>query len=424
MENQSVIDRTLAAFRSALPEPLTGPLLLCVSGGADSMAMLHCAVRLGIPSVAVNCNFHLRGEESDRDSRFVAAECEKTDIRLIRVDFDTAAYIRSHRVSLEMACRELRYSKFRELRRELGASRIVVAHNAGDNAETLLLNLMRGAGVKGLAAMSSDDGEILRPLLGIERSQIEAFLKAVGARYVTDSSNLFDEFSRNFIRLRVLPLLEERWPSARKSIAASIANLRRADAICADAVESALPEPGFVSLSALSSFPSPLTLLHTAFRPLGATDSQLREMLATRRTGARWRLPQGDVSLTAKGFLFTPSQAPRQEFEAEPRICSAALVDEARANNTETRAFVAGTADAFLFRDPQPGDRIDLLGGGSKPVSRVLKDAGIAAPRRETWSLLVEKATGRIVWIPGVRRSRHCLLSPATPSATIFRLKS
>jgi len=156
-------------------------VLAGVSGGADSVALL-LALRSDphMELTAVHCNFHLRGEESDRDMLFVEQLSGRLGVPLVTVHFDVPEYIRRNGVSVEMACRDLRYAEFRRIMSQVGAGRIAVAHNADDNAETLLLNLMRGAGVAGLRGMRPDTGEVIRPLLSLSRADIERYLDAKG----------------------------------------------------------------------------------------------------------------------------------------------------------------------------------------------------------------------------------------------------
>ena len=132
------------------PEEL---LLMAVSGGADSVALLLILKRLGYRIEAVHCNFHLRGEESDRDEAFVRQLCESNNIIIHLIHFDTKAYASLHQVSIEMAARELRYRYFEQLRQDIGAADICVAHRRDDAVETLLMNLLRGAGIHGLTGI-------------------------------------------------------------------------------------------------------------------------------------------------------------------------------------------------------------------------------------------------------------------------------
>ena len=189
-----------------------------ISGGADSVAMLLGLHEAGADITAIHCNFHLRGEESERDRRFVEKLCQRLEIPLVVIDFDVNDYMLRHKISTEMACRELRYAEFRRILNEKKADRIAVAHHADDNAETLLLNLMRGAGVAGMRGMVPDTGEIIRPLLEVSRTEILHYLESKGETYVTDSTNLISDYRRNFLRNEILPLLESRWPEARRSI--------------------------------------------------------------------------------------------------------------------------------------------------------------------------------------------------------------
>ncbi|MEE1365889.1 MAG: tRNA lysidine(34) synthetase TilS, partial [Muribaculaceae bacterium] len=202
-----------------------GRLLVAVSGGADSVALLHVLLRLRKDCIVAHCNFHLRGEESDRDERHVVDLCASHGVELLVKHFDVAAYCARHKVSVEMACRDLRYEWFRQLMADRECSRIAVAHNSDDNVETMLLNLFRGTGIDGLAAMTVDNGEILRPLLGVTRRQIEEYLRECGIKYVVDSTNLESDYRRNFVRNELLPMIETRWPGARSALARTRQNL-------------------------------------------------------------------------------------------------------------------------------------------------------------------------------------------------------
>lgn len=185
------------------------PVLVCVSGGADSVALLDVLLQLGYPCIVAHCNFHLRGNESMRDQHFVEQLCEQLKVKLRIRDFDTTTYANEHRLSIEMAARELRYKWFDELARQEGCSAIAVAHHQNDQAETLLLNLKRGTGLRGLAGMRPmsanpvvDNGiPIIRPLLCTTRKYIEHYLRDKRQLpWVDDSTNTNTQFSRNAVR--------------------------------------------------------------------------------------------------------------------------------------------------------------------------------------------------------------------------------
>lgn len=194
-------------------------ILVALSGGADSVALLRVLLALGYTCEAAHCNFHLRGKESDRDENFVRGLCNELNILLHVVHFDTQTYATKHRISIEMAAREMRYEWFEKLRQECDASVIAVAHHRDDSVETFLLNLIRGTGINGLKGIAPLNGHIVRPLLNVSRQDILQYLEHLHQDYVTDSTNLQDEYMRNKIRLNILPMLGELNPSVSESIA-------------------------------------------------------------------------------------------------------------------------------------------------------------------------------------------------------------
>ena len=254
---------------------LTGKRLVLVglSGGADSVALLGVLVRLGYPCRALHCNFHLRGAESDRDEVFARQFADSLGVPFLKVDFDTRGYAAIHQESIEMAARSLRYRWFEEQRQAFDAEAIAVAHHRDDSVETLLMNLLRGSGIRGLGGIRPRNGQVVRPLLAVSRAEIEEWLQTQGWDYVTDSSNLSDAYTRNFIRLRVLPLLEQLNPAARETIARSAAHLSAAEQLYAYTVEEARKAvfitADSLSIEALMRYPSPETLLYEWLRPLG-----------------------------------------------------------------------------------------------------------------------------------------------------------
>ena len=199
-----------------------GKYIVALSGGADSVSLLfvlkHLEHELGIGVEAAHCNFHLRGAESVRDEEFCKQLCERLSVPLHLIHFDTQAYADLHRVSIEMAARDLRYGYFENLRRDIKAQDICVAHHRDDSVETVLLNLVRGTGLRGLRGIQPRNGNIIRPLLSLSREDIVQYLDALGESYVTDLTNLHNDVKRNKIRLDVMPLLRELNPSVSQSI--------------------------------------------------------------------------------------------------------------------------------------------------------------------------------------------------------------
>lgn len=251
------------------------PVLVGFSGGADSVALLSILVQLGYSCIALHCNFHLRGDESARDEQFAEETARSLGVAFHKIDFDTAMYARERHLSIEMAARELRYHWFEEVRQRVGAQAIAVAHHRDDSVETVLLNLVRGTGIRGMGGIRPKNGYVVRPLLTISRTDILAWLEEQHLSYVTDSTNLSDAYTRNFIRLRVLPLLEELNPSVRTAMARTADHLAETEAIYLHVVEEArrqlVEEGGRISIARLMDYPSPATILYELMKPYGFT---------------------------------------------------------------------------------------------------------------------------------------------------------
>lgn len=194
------------------------PVIVGTSGGADSVALLHVLKELGYKCVVAHCNFHLRGEESDRDEQFVAGLSLKLGLPYCKTDFDTATIAGENKISIEMAARDLRYNWFEELRQKLGAEAIAVAHHADDNAETLLMNLTRGTGLRGMTGIPVRNGYVVRPLLCCNRNEIINYLQKNNLNYVDDSTNFENEYTRNRFRNEIIPLFEKINPSFRETL--------------------------------------------------------------------------------------------------------------------------------------------------------------------------------------------------------------
>ncbi|MBR6868842.1 MAG: tRNA lysidine(34) synthetase TilS [Bacteroidales bacterium] len=222
---QDRFDRTLARLTDGRPD---SRMLLAVSGGIDSMTMadlfLHSTLRL--PLAVAHFNFHLRGADSDGDEAFVADWCRRNGIPFFRQEADTAAYAAAHGLSVEMAARRLRYDWFATLCREQGLTHLAVAHNLDDNAETLLLHLLRGTGLRGLTGIretmplrGADDAsgsagvQLIRPLLDFSRREIEAYAVRAGVEFRVDATNADVTIARNRLRHEVFPQLAQINPS-------------------------------------------------------------------------------------------------------------------------------------------------------------------------------------------------------------------
>ena len=260
--------------------------IVALSGGADSVALLLMILELGYRVEAAHCNFNLRGKESERDEEFVRNLASRLGIKLHIIGFNTREYAAKWKLSIETAARNLRYDYFEKLRIERKAAGILVAHHRDDNVETVLMNLTRGTGINGLSGISYKNGFILRPLLCLSRKEIEEYLSEKDQDYVTDSTNLETEATRNKFRLSVIPMLETINPNASAAIDLASRHLDEAKEIVEWTVRKAKeniishPEPFCLEISKkkLMEWPSPKYILSSICMELGFNPTQTEEI--------------------------------------------------------------------------------------------------------------------------------------------------
>lgn len=222
------------------------PLLLAISGGLDSVVLSHMLKTLHYEIVLAHCNFGLRGTESDADETFVKEWGQSLGCSVHTVRFDTETYRQAHHLSVQAAARALRYQWLEELRSKLSEQdksrrfRLLTAHHQDDNIETMLLNFFRGTGISGMRGMLPDTPTVARPLLFARRDELESYARSNGLTWREDLSNTEDKYDRNFLRLRVLPLLAERFPSVRNNLAANLNRFRDIEKISEKTLQSIL----------------------------------------------------------------------------------------------------------------------------------------------------------------------------------------
>ena len=408
-------------------------MLIAVSGGADSVALLVACSRiaksLGLRIEAVNCNFHLRGEESNRDSEFTASLCRSLGVRLHSLEYDVETYISEHPgISTEMACRELRYRDFFRIARQENFDRIAVAHNADDDIETMLMNMLRGSGGRGRKGMDYDNGKIIRPLLGISRKDIEAYLEAVGVGYITDSSNLTDAYRRNFIRLEVLPLLESRWPGARKSLSKTVSIMKEESDIIEKHYSQQLSTlmAGENALKVFSDGVTAGTILRF-LEPFGGNPEIAEEIMAALHKPFAerfWTIGDANKAILERDELIVITKL---EKDSEPTITwtemkmSADSMQEVKRCKSHNTVYLPKGKEEYLFRKPQQGDRIAPLGmRGTRLVSDIISDAKLDAKQKSGVRVLARSSDGEIIWVTGLKRSRHDLIEIS--AETIYKV--
>lgn len=260
--------------------------IIAVSGGADSIALLHSFKYLNLKIFALHCNFNLRGKESNMDEQFVKRFCETYGIPMSVKKFDTQQYAKDQGVSIEMAARELRYAWFEEMREKKKMDYIVVGHHADDLAETLFINICRGTGIKGLTGIRPVNGRILRPLLQHSRVEIIEYINKNKLGFRTDSTNNSLNYVRNKIRHLIIPVFKEINPSFLKTIQENCDTMREIEQIFQYGIQQlkttiVSEENGeiLIDIQKTLASPAPYTLLFEILKPYGFNTSQVEDIL-------------------------------------------------------------------------------------------------------------------------------------------------
>lgn len=401
-------------------------ILVALSGGADSVALLHLLLSSGYICEAAHCNFHLRDKESDRDEAFVRNLCNEQHVPLHIVHFDTKREAGERHISIEMAARELRYAWFEETRRKCGADVIAVAHHRDDSVETILLNFIRGTGINGLRGIRPKNGRITRPLLCLDRKEIINYLESIGQTYVTDSTNLQDEYTRNKIRLNLLPMMQEINPAVKESILKTAGHLDGTAVIYNKSIEEAkqrvMTDKG-IRISTLQQEPSPETLLFEILHPLGFNASQIKDIFQAVNgqpgkifTNAVWRVVKD------REFLLI-------ELVHEPRCPSLEIKEYAYTPDfiiPRNRDMACLDADKLhhplSLRLWQQGDSFVPFGmKGRKKISDYLTDRKFSILRKERQWVLCSGED--IVWLVGERTDNRFKIDETTKRVLIVSTK-
>ena len=423
------------AVRILLDRPCKG-VLMAVSGGVDSMVMAHLFVRFVStregrdvcgPLALAHMNFSLRAAASDSDQDFVKKWSEQQGIPFFTKTVDTKRFAAEEGISVEMAARRLRYEWFEELLAQTGFSYIAVAHNANDRAETMLLNMVRGTGLRGLCGIPSRNDKVVRPLLDIPRDAIEHFASANNISFHVDETNLQTDYARNKIRHLVMPVLEEITPNVAMRMGRNAGNLimtqRLLDSLACEKKRQIATENGF-SIAGLLEDGHGLYWLHTLLQPYGFRSGQMDEIFRSLggQSGKRFFSDQYALFKDRDQLILRPlagvSGIPGLEWDVMEN--SAGLV-------IPTDLSVACLdADTLPFplevRPWEPGDRMIPLGmKGYKKVSDLLTDLKI--PLCDKPGVHVLCSGKEIVWVIGLRIDNRFRVTQSTKMIIRYRCK-
>ena len=386
--------------------------IVALSGGADSVALLLLLKNAHFNVHAAHCNFHLRGDESDRDEAFCVELCQRLGVELHRAHFDTREYAELHKVSIEMAARELRYKWFEQLRQDIGASGICVAHHRDDSVETVLLNLVRGTGLRGLTGIQPRNGYILRPLLCVSRAEIETFLAKKGQKYVTDSTNWEADVQRNVVRLAVLPLLKRLNPAVAENIQRTAENLAEAQQVLNVAIAN-INSGNILNLSDLENYGSSEYLAFEWLKKYGFNGDQVRQILDA-ETGKIVSSAMGYDVLKDRGRLIVePALQPFKPMRI-PEEGTYVLDEDKRFSVRKKPVYVSkeprvATLDAAKVQFPltirrvEEGDWMQPYGmKGRKLLSDLMTDLKMTVFEKRRQLVVVDNQ-GVVVWAVGLR---------------------
>ncbi len=403
-------------------------ILVALSGGADSVALTRILITLGYHCEAAHCNFELRGEESDRDEDFVRNFCRSLNIKCHSIHFETRRYAAQQSISIEMAARELRYNWFSKICEESDCQVVAVAHHKDDSVETMLLNLIRGTGINGLLGIRPKNGNVVRPLLCASRQEVVAYLHRMNQTYVTDSTNLEDEYTRNKIRLNLLPLMEEINPSVKDGLVKTASYLNDISKVYQQAIKESIdrifitPEKE-ISIEKLMNEPAPQALLFEVLSPLGFNSTQVEEVYGSlngqpgkRFISSQWQVVK-DRELLLIEKVKTANDKPQIIFE-EVLFTKEFVIPK----DKNTACFDANKFKGVIsIRKWEKGDYFIPFGmKGKKLVSDFMTDSKFSLLKKEQQWVL--SCNDQIAWLIGERTDNRFRIDDSTQKVIIAKL--
>lgn len=405
-------------------------LFLAVSGGLDSMVLVHLFQQLNYEIVVLHCNFQLRGLESFEDQQFIQEYSNTNAIPFVFTQFDTEAFAADFKVSIQVAARELRYSWFYEQLAIQKGDFILTAHHADDNLETFLINLSRGTGLEGLIGIPAQNEKVIRPLLFFSRQQIEEYASVNKLKWREDSSNASDKYLRNKIRHHLVPLLKELNPNFISSFEKTQSFLSEAQDLVDDAAimvyQQVAREEGediYFDLGRLLQLPNYSSYLYQWLKEFGFTAWDDIYELVDGQSGKQVLAPYFRLIKDRDCLILSPlqSQENQQEFEIES-LESKVKFPLNLDFSTVSKIGVASNSTIFVDQDKlvfpltlrhwNEGDVFQPFGmeGKSKKVSKLFKDEKLSLIDKEKVWLLC--SNNQVVWVVGIRQDERFKIDP------------
>ena len=416
-------------------------ILLAVSGGVDSMAMLYLFREAGFRIGVAHCNFQLRGKESEADEEFVREVCKELDVPFYSRRFETEAFAWENTLSIQMAARELRYAWFEELLIKNTYRCLATGHHFDDSMETILLNLTRGSATDGLAGIPIKNGNVIRPLLFASRKQIEKYAAMKGLVWREDLSNLTDDYQRNFIRHQVVPKLKElnpslelTWQSGIEKIHGDLALLHHAFAHWKKQFITESVERITIQKNAFVSFSHGGSLLWRFIKSFGFNFEQSKEIISSLngQPGKRFFSSSHLLVVDRDLLIITSIQHDWHEVLIEkgqlqsllgPWHLQMEIVRELPDRINENEAYLEESMVTFpiTWRKWKAGDSFVPLGmEHKKKLSDFFIDRKVSMADKELVTLL--ESDGKIVWVAGHRIDDRFKVTSKTTSIVKFTL--
>ncbi len=418
-------------------------VLLAVSGGADSMAMADLFLKAGFPFAVAHCNFGLRAEAADLDEQLVAEWCNTNNITFHRVQFETKAKSEEWKKGTQETARILRYEWFELLRKEHLYARVVTAHHANDNVETLLINLFKGTGISGLHGIRPQNGNIVRPLLFASKSMIADYVKEHAIAYREDASNDTDDYLRNAVRRNILPSIQQWFPGAVTSVNESIERFGEVEVLYRKAIEQErkklMEKRGndyYIPVLKLQHHQPLATICYELLYPFGFTSAQLPHVLnLLNSTSGHYVSSTTHRVIRNRDFLVVtniPAEAADLILvEGVPCVIHAGKYRFSFSIQPKPKSIPADSNVAYLdmrnigfpllLRKWKTGDYFYPFGMKlkKKKVSRLLIDEKV--PLHEKEDIRILECNKRIAWVSGIRPDERFRVKETTEQVLVVK---
>lgn len=417
-------------------------LLVACSGGVDSVVLCHLLYSNAYPFSIAHGNFQLRGEDSSRDEAFVRMLGEKYEVPVYVQRFETVEFSQVNKISIQVACRELRYQWFYDLLDKENLNFLVTAHHADDNVETVLMNLFKGTGINGMHGILPKREKLVRPMLFATKNEILTYAKEQNLSWVEDSSNASDKYTRNFFRHQVIPLVEKVVPNAAANMLQTIAQMKEAEILYSQGIsgykkkllvgkgaEIHIPVLKFAAVKPFN------TIAYEIIKPYGFTASQLPDLLSLMQgdTGKYIASASHRIIKNRKWLIIAPlaaNAAANVLIEADDELIEfegGKLQLRVSGNVQPSNDATMATLDAkyihfpLLLRRWKAGDYFYPLGmPKKKKIARFLIDLKLSKTDKE--KVWVIECRQKIIWVVGYRIDDRFKITPATKEVVRFKL--